>query len=365
MNMMSLTAASFLYHIVGFCMVALCVSWFYWQRSWLRVLSGGLILLASSLILAILMSVPGFNPLRASRFLCFGWFIHVPMFLIGISVAPRVRGVRLFTALLVLSILVVTYYSFLVEPYRLEVTRYRVPSSKVTSPFTVAVLADFQTDHFGDYERESLRKLMQEKPDMIVVPGDILQADSRDQWESLRDRMNAFLREIEFTAPLGVFAVGGNTDFQNRWPEIFQGLDVNTMIATTSNEMSSCSLTGLSVEDSFDPSLQVASQDGFHIALGHAPDFSLSPDVQADLLVAGHTHGGQVCLPFLGPIITFSRVPRSWASGMTRIDERRTLIVSRGVGMERRDAPRLRFLCRPQLVFVDVVPAAPAIVSGE
>jgi predicted MPP superfamily phosphohydrolase len=80
--------------------------------------------------------------------------------------------------------------------------------------------------------------------------------------------------------------------------------------------------------------------------------------VQADLLIAGHTHGGQVRLPFIGPLVTFSRVPRAWAAGLTRLSEDRTLIVSRGVGMERMDAPRLRFLCRPEIVVIDVQPVS-------
>ena len=89
--------------------------------------------------------------------------------------------------------------------------------------------------------------------------------------------------------------------------------------------------------------------------MGHTPDFSLG-QVEAELLIAGHTHGGQVQLPFLGPLFTLSQVPRSWASGVTLIAPDRHLIVSRGVGMERGNAPRMRFLCRPELLIIDLVP---------
>ena len=115
-------------------------------------------------------------------------------------------------------------------------------------------------------------------------------------------------------------------------------------------------VTGLSVPDSFDTELNIQrTSDRFHIVLGHSPDFALG-NIDADLLVAGHTHGGQVRLPFLGPLLTMSHVPRKWASGLTELAEGKTLIVSRGIGMERRDAPRVRFLCRPQLVFVRITP---------
>ncbi len=82
----------------------------------------------------------------------------------------------------------------------------------------------------------------------------------------------------------------------------------------------------------------------------------MSRRVGADLMLAGHTHGGQVCLPVLGPLLTPSGSPRSWASGATAMPGDRTLVVSRGVGMERQGAPRLRFLCRPELVVIDLKP---------
>jgi uncharacterized protein len=89
--------------------------------------------------------------------------------------------------------------------------------------------------------------------------------------------------------------------------------------------------------------------------LGHCPQFAMG-NVEADLLLAGHTHGGQVRLPWIGPLTTGCAVPRSWAAGLTELPGGRKLIVSRGTGMERGCAPRIRFLCRPELVVIDLVP---------
>ena len=74
-------------------------------------------------------------------------------------------------------------------------------------------------------------------------------------------------------------------------------------------------------------------------------------------LLARHRTGSGYSLRLLillGGILAI--VPRAWASGVTAIDADTTLIVSRGIGMERADAPRMRFLCRPELVIVDLVP---------
>jgi hypothetical protein len=97
----------------------------------------------------------------------------------------------------------------------------------------------------------------------------------------------------------------------------------------------------------------VPARDGFHIVPAHRPDFALTrPD--ADLLLAGHVHGGQVRLPFIGPLITLSNVPRDWAVGLTTLPWGGHLFVSRGVGMERKNAPRLRFLCRPEIAILEL-----------
>jgi len=115
-------------------------------------------------------------------------------------------------------------------------------------------------------------------------------------------------------------------------------------------------ITGLSFSDSGRRNLRIPERDGFHIVFGHLPNFALG-DVSADLLVAGHTHGGQVRIPGFGPLLTLSLVPRSWAAGRTELEGGRTLIVSRGIGLERGYAPRVRLFCRPEIVILDLLPA--------
>jgi predicted MPP superfamily phosphohydrolase len=154
------------------------------------------------------------------------------------------------------------------------------------------------------------------------------------------------------SAPLGIWVVQGDVELPEVWlrelPTEFILLDGTVRLREDVD------LTGLDLRRSaHGDALSRPSDDRLHIVMGHRPDFALG-NVDADLLLAGHTHGGQVQLPFIGPIVTLSGIPRAWAAGRTEIDGDTTLIVSRGVGMERGLAPRLRFLCRPELVLIEV-----------
>jgi predicted MPP superfamily phosphohydrolase len=105
------------------------------------------------------------------------------------------------------------------------------------------------------------------------------------------------------------------------------------------------------------------------ILVSQLPDsvLALRPSSRVDLVVAGHTHGGQVQLPLFGPPITLSQVQRSVAAGGLHRHEGNSIYVSRGVGMERHYAPRIRFLCPPEISVLHVgsTPADAAIISPD
>jgi hypothetical protein len=85
------------------------------------------------------------------------------------------------------------------------------------------------------------------------------------------------------------------------------------------------------------------------ILLSHSPDVMLwAESRQADLVLAGHTHGGQIRVPFIGPIITKTRLGRQYASGLFTFGNTQ-LFVTRGVGTT---YVPLRFLAPPEIVLI-------------
>jgi len=66
------------------------------------------------------------------------------------------------------------------------------------------------------------------------------------------------------------------------------------------------------------------------------------------LMLSGHTHGGQVCLPYLGPVYCFSRFYRRYAAGLFQVGST-SLYVNRGLG---KALLPFRFLCRPEVTIL-------------
>ena len=193
--------------------------------------------------------------------------------------------------------------------------------------------------------RARLRPLARLKPDLILFLGDYASTWPRGQHEAA---------EIiaQQKAPLGVYAVLGNHD---RWlgeRNALRALREAGVPALVNHSIAlkrggdTIYLAGLN-----DPFTGAADFNGAFegipegacvILMSHTPDIIEEAKARgAALVVAGHTHGGQVCLPFLGALIARSEYGRRYAHGLF-YRGRTALFVTRGVG---EIAPYIRFNC--------------------
>lgn len=297
-------------------------------------------------------------------------FFHWPIVLLARAYLNRDHKRKLATDLVLAGLLIGVYvYAYHIEPKRLEVTHYEFTHEKLAGlerPIKIAQIADLQTDEIGDYEKDALKKIAAENPDLVVFLGDYFHVWNKQDYLAMIPEFKAALDEAGLDPPLGMYGVGGDVD-DRWWLEI---CDATGMIPLENRTEvvelpgTKINLTGflLGTSRSSEPKWLGASGKGrdpeaLDVYMGHAPDYAiaLKKRGQPFLALAGHTHGGQVQIPFVGPILTLTNVPRKYADDFLPFGSG-TLSVARGIGLERIDAPQLRFNCRPEMRFVTLTP---------
>lgn len=332
---------------------------------------GGLEVLASAAVsgavalVQFLMVEEGFSKLHVAYL----WlFVTLPVIGAGVLVAsviaswrPRRWGAVAGAALVALA--AVGLYASYIEPRWLRTERVALDVAAVADgdEIRIGVLADLQTNDIGSYEEAAIDRLVAEEPDLILVAGDYFQSDGPD-FEAALPELRALLSRLE--APAGVFMTEGDVDSPERMAFMTDGLDnlrwLDEEVVSTEVRDHTVHIGGVSVryrsaeaQATMDELARRSGRGDLRILLSHRPDAAFHVEAgDVDLVVAGHTHGGQVQLPFLGPPIKLSNVSRTVAAGGLHEIDGVPIYLSTGVGLERATAPQVRFLTRPSIGIV-------------
>lgn len=257
-------------------------------------------------------------------------------------------------------------YGFWIEPHRLTLTRQTLQSPKLgfARPLRVLHLGDIHVERLTDRERELVALCKAAAPDVILFSGDFLNLSyTRDALA--QEHARSVLAELD--APLGVYVVSGSpaVDPPEVVSKLVQGLDnlrwLRQEIATIEHEGKRLDILGLDCTHrpfvdapNLYATLNGNGPERFRILLYHTPD--LAPEAAEagiDLQLSGHTHGGQVRLPFYGALYAGSLYGKAFEAGRRQVGNL-TLYVSRGIGLEGGGAPRVRFNCPPEVVLWEI-----------
>lgn len=273
--------------------------------------------------------------------------------------------------------LAVVGYAVAIERNWFALRRHQVPCLPAGArPLRMLHISDLHLRKGQRRKQAFLRRLDRLDPDFIVGTGDFLGDDSS------ADAAASAMSAIGFGT--AAFFVLGSNDYHgpkpknpfryfmkhrtlapsgagrmNRWEDLVTALEKSgwTFLNNRTTSVDGVEVVGLDDAHIGRADMAVASarapESGFRLAVAHSPDSAR--DLAAlgyDLIVCGHTHGGQICIPGVGALVTNCSLPRHMARGVHRLDGA-WLHVCGGLGTSMY-AP-YRLACRPEVCLLELV----------
>ena len=279
--------------------------------------------------------------------------VAIPLLLVFFAIRIK-KNVLLLPAVLLFAFKI---YGEVYEPNNLEIQRASISVKGLKTPIKVAHISDLQTDDLRSIHLEVQRAVNDFVPDFIFFTGDLI------NHPSIKAEIQTYLRG--FKSRRGSFSVGGNIDAHLNLNDFYKDTGFTLLegdfrkIKFSGN---SAGVVGLGLE-SFSNRRLLASlleklgRTDVTLLLSHVPDtMTIAKGLPVTALFSGHTHGGQMCPPWGGPILTLSGVSRRIAGGGIHEVEGLYVVVSRGLGLEGHVAPRVRTFCSPQVLLLELKP---------
>lgn len=258
--------------------------------------------------------------------------------------------------------------AFAIEPRFLDLERITVPIRDLPAPFEGYRIA-FVTDiHYPrntsrDYIRRAVELGNSIRPDLYLFGGDFVEGGRFAKSGERVPNLSGLLEGAN--APDGVFAVLGNHDWsvdgdatRAEVERVSRARFLDNASVRLRRGGEEIALAGLEDLWCRRPDLDVAlagiPEEMPRLLLSHNPDTAEATNGsgRVDLQISGHTHGGEIVIPFYGPPYLPSRYGTKFAQGLVRGALHR-VYVSRGIASPR----RARFNCRPEVTAITLTRA--------
>jgi uncharacterized protein len=230
---------------------------------------------------------------------------------------------------------------------------------RLTRPLRVLFLADLHTgSHTDDLGRlrDLIRFGAELEPDLMCLGGDYVNLMPFGGGRVPPTTTASILADVR--PPLGSFAILGDHDETYGAGMITRALreaGITVLVNETVSvgfDADEVSITGVTPDAARLRDLIIPSQgNALRLVLAHDPAaFALLPQDAACLMLCGHTHGGQIRIPLLGPLMNLSDAPLRWTYGHI-VDGKRHLYVTSGIGTS---LVPLRIAVPPELALIEV-----------
>lgn len=252
--------------------------------------------------------------------------------------------IKLISLILLIALVLGAIYLHTIS---IDVSHHKIHLGKSGRIIRIAHLTDLHTQGLMRIEQTMLDVLEKEKPDLIVITGDLATPDGTFEG------YYAVLSKLH--AKLGVYFVSGNWEYWEPIPE-FEKLLTLAKIENLNNKVKEIDkglwLVGFddALEGQPDLSiLDIIPQSDIKISLFHSPVYFQETKSKIQLSLAGHSHGGQLLIPFIGSFWLpegTGKYEQGWFK-----ENQSLMYVSRGIGTS---ILPVRFNCSPELAIIEV-----------
>jgi predicted MPP superfamily phosphohydrolase len=277
---------------------------------------------------------------------------------------PRTRDIAILFAAVNLAFSALQFDAYTVEPLLVETTELSLVSSHLdpaAPPVRIVHLTDTHIERISYRERSVIKKVNALQPDIVVFTGDYINTSYHGD-ATAHQQFREFVGQID--APYGIYATRGTVEPSPGYmASLIEGTGVIWLeqeAVTVDVRGQRVTLVGVNCDHNqgdvvrLDQAMKNVPDDTFTLLLFHSPDLiheAAAYDI--DLYVGGHTHGGQIRLPFYGAVVTASKYGKQYEAGLYEEGDT-TMYISRGIGFEGSVMPRARFLCRPEIVAIEL-----------
>ncbi|ABJ73202.1 Predicted phosphohydrolase [Lactococcus cremoris subsp. cremoris SK11] len=247
--------------------------------------------------------------------------------------------------LLMLTCLGGLYYAFKIEPYRLVVNQHQLENRSSKEKIKIVQLSDLHIKK--DFDAKHLDKVIQktneQNPDFIVFSGDLY-----DNYAHYNENEQVISKLQKMKAKYGKIAIWGNRDYgggasreyANIMSESGFTLLRNENLLVPMNNGEKILFTGLDDTLLGNPSLPSSYQmeeSTYDVLLTHEPDeVSQYQNKGYELILSGHSHGGQVNIPFIPQVqkkaASVMKHSNNYTGGLYQLNTNETLYVNTGIG---------------------------------
>lgn len=277
----------------------------------------------------------------------------------------RTKFIRKTILFLTLTGSAMFYYAWQIEPFDVEFVELEMEIENLPQELEGKTLMQISDTHIGDrfdyeYLIENFQKAKEMNPDIVVYTGDFLAYKSPKQFQQLTEVSPHFVK-----GKLATIGVLGNHDYGKNWAEpnvanrIERDLETAGIQILRNESLEVQGLTILGMDDLYgtyfegEKLMKTYRKSAANLVLCHNPD-ALDLPIWNDYrgwVLSGHTHGGQVKLPFFRPPV-LPVINKNYSSGKIELNDGRTLYINRALG----HTYQIRFNVRPEITLFKLKP---------